>query len=151
MKRLFPTKMLALLACLMCTTSALAQEAYAVFTPDNTTLTFYYDTQRSTRAGTTYDLNEEYSMPNWSYSDTRLITQVAFDSSFADARPTSTNSWFSLMLNLQNITGIEYLNTSEVTEMRYMFSGCINMTSIDLSNVNTENVTDMSYMFRWVL
>ena len=32
--------MLALLACLMCSMSALAQEAYAVFTPDNTTLTF---------------------------------------------------------------------------------------------------------------
>ena len=30
----------------MCTTSALAQEAYAVYTEDNTTLTFYYDNLR---------------------------------------------------------------------------------------------------------
>lgn len=37
--------------------TASAQEAYAVYTEDNTTLTFYYDTQRSSRTGTTYDLN----------------------------------------------------------------------------------------------
>ena len=28
-----------------------------------------------------------------------------------------------------------------------MFSGCINLTKIDLSSFNTQNVTDMSYMF----
>ena len=36
-----------------------APEAYACYTPSNTTLTFYYDNQRSSRAGTTYDLNTD--------------------------------------------------------------------------------------------
>ena len=148
MKRLFPTKMLALLACLMCTTSALAQEAYAVFTPDNTTLTFYYDTQRSTRAGTTYDLNSGNYAASWSYSNiTSLVTHVIFDPSFKYAHPTSTSSWFYNMNRLESIDGIEYLNTSEVTNMSSMFSDCNALTSLDVSNFNTENVIYMSQMF----
>ena len=42
-----------------------AQEAYAVYTDNNTTLTFYYDTERSSRTGTTYDLNVESQIPGW--------------------------------------------------------------------------------------
>ena len=38
-----------LVACLMCSMSAVAAESYACYTPSNTTLTFYYDNQRSSR------------------------------------------------------------------------------------------------------
>ena len=38
-------------------------------------------------------------------------------------------------------------NTSNVTDMSYMFSWCSNVTSLDVSLFNTENVTDMSWMF----
>ena len=31
--------------------------------------------------------------------------------------------------------------------MGSMFNGCTNLTSLDLSSFNTSNVTDMSYMF----
>ncbi|MCR4857256.1 MAG: DUF285 domain-containing protein, partial [Bacteroidales bacterium] len=41
----------------------------------------------------------------------------------------------------------EYLNTSEVTNMSYMFHKCSVIESIDVSGFNTSNVTDMSYMF----
>ena len=37
-------------------------------------------------------------------------------------------------------------DTSKMTTMSYMFSGCA-ATELDLSNFNTSNVTDMSYMF----
>ena len=59
--------------------AALEPEAYACYTSDNTTLTFYYDTQRNTREGTTYDLNEENNAPAW-YSDGTYssITSVVF-------------------------------------------------------------------------
>ena len=124
-------------------------EAYACYTSSNTTLTFYYDSQRSTRTGTTYDLNEGNNDPGW-YSDgtNANVTKVIFNSSFTNARPTSTRRWFSGMKNLTSITELEYLNTTEVTNMSSMFFNCSKLTSLDLSNFNTANVTTMGYMFQ---
>ena len=39
------------------------------------------------------------------------------------------------------------LNTNNATNMRRMFAGCESLTKLNLSNFNTSNVTDMSYMF----
>ena len=39
------------------------------------------------------------------------------------------------------------LDTSNVTSMYSMFSGCSYLTSLDVSSFDTKNVTDMSYMF----
>ena len=39
------------------------------------------------------------------------------------------------------------LDTSEVTNMSNMFSGCSSLTSLDLSSFDTSNVTNMSNMF----
>ena len=123
-------------------------EAYACYTPSNTTLTFYYDNQRSTRTGTTYDLDAGSDQPGWytdgSYSS---VTRAVFDPSFADARPTSTRNWFYNMRILESISGLGYLNTSEVTTMDYMFTFCSALTSLDVSNFNTANVTTMCSMF----
>ncbi len=38
-------------------------------------------------------------------------------------------------------------NTSNVTNMRYMFYACSSLTSLDLSNFNTSKVIDMEFMF----
>jgi len=126
----------------------IATEAYACYTPSNTTLTFYYDTQRSSRTGTTYDLNTGAHDTGWDTDGTRSnVTKVVFNSSFAGARPTTTYDWFYDMQNLESITGMEYLNTSEVTNMAHMFNSCIELTSLDLSHFNTSKVTDMKQMF----
>ena len=123
-------------------------EAYACYTPSNTTLTFYYDSQRSSRTGTSYVLNTGSNNPGWETDGTNVnVTKVVFDPSFANARPTTTWSWFSNMGNLQSITGLEYLNTSEVTNMAWMFTHCNDLTSLDLSNFNTSNVDRMTCMF----
>ena len=123
-------------------------EAYACYTPGNTTLTFYYDSQRSSRTGTTYDLNTGNNDTGWDTDGTNVnVTKVVFDPSFAGARPTTTYSWFDGMTNLQSITGMSYLNTSEVTNMAYMFGSSEKLTSLDLSSFNTSKVTNMSYMF----
>ena len=45
------------------------------------------------------------------------------------------------------LVSLSYLNTSNVTDMEYMFYNCSNLTSLDLSSFNTSNVTDMTYMF----
>jgi surface protein len=128
-------------------------KAYAIYTSENQTLTFYNDDQYAFRTGTIYDLNSDtdYNAPGWPdwYEDgTRgSVTHVVFDSSFANARPTTTFYWFYDMDNLESITGMEYLNTSEVTDMTWMFAQCFTLKSLDLSHFNTAKVTDMSSMF----
>ena len=124
-----------------------APESYACYTSGNTTLTFYYDNLRSSRSGTTYDLNTD-DLPAWYNDGTKTsVTKAVFDASFANARPTSTHSWFDGMKNLQAITGISYLNTSEVVNMSSMFYGCSSLTSLNLSHFNVEKVSYMDYMF----
>ena len=139
---------LMLLALLLCSARASAQEAYACYTVANTTLTFYYDTQRSSRAGRTYDMNTGDNRPGW-VSDKTCddVTKVVFDPSFDAARPTSTCLWFWSMEKLESITDISFLNTSEVTDMSSMFLGCSSLTNLDVSSFNTSQVTDMSLMF----
>ena len=43
---------------------------------------------------------------------------------------------------------LEGLDTSNVTDMRGMFSGASSLTNLDVSNWKTGKVTDMSYMFK---
>ena len=111
-------------------------------------LTFYYDYDRYSRLGETYDLNKGYNWPDW---DTYVssIYSVEFDASFAEARPTSTNSWFADMGSLNMISGLENLNTSEVTNMYKMFFDCYSLTDLDLSHFDTQNVQDMACMFAY--
>lgn len=49
--------------------------------------------------------------------------------------------------NLKSITGLEYLNTTNVKSMRQMFSFCKALTSLDITHLKTNTVTDMSVMF----
>ena len=126
--------------------AALGQEAYAVFTEADSTLTFYCDSLRSTRPDTTYSLNTGDNTPGW-YVNREKVYNVVFDSTFIDARPTSTRGWFAGMNVLDSITGIQYLKTDSVTNMEGMFGACYSLTSLDLSGFNTSNVTDMCNMF----
>lgn len=91
----------------------------------------------------TYRLNVKKRTPGWFESN---ISKVNFTPAFANARPTTTHSWFEDCDSLETIEGIEYLNTSEVTDMSYMFRYCP-MTTIDVSHFDTRNVTDMAAMF----
>ena len=139
-------RLFVLVAAMMCALGASAIEAYACYTSSNTTLTFYYDNYRSSRQGTTYDLNTGDYIADW-IEHSEVITKVVFDPSFANARPTTTYDWFYYMCNLQSIDGLSYLNTSEVTNMAIMFYACDKLTSIDVSHFDTSKVTDMKYMF----
>ena len=137
-----------LVAAMMCALGAIAAEAYACYTSSNTTLTFYYDNQRSSRTGTTYDLNTDENDTGWDTDGTNAdVTKVVFDPSFASARPTSTYHWFAEMYDLTSIEGMQYLNTSEVTNMASMFWECGALPAVDVSGFDTRKVTDMSAMF----
>ena len=119
-----------------------ALRPYAVL--DGTTLTFYYDNLSESRSGTVYEMNTGDNEPGW-YANRTTIQKVSFNSSFANARPESCRSWF-LLHNLTSITGLQYLNTSEVTNMYQMFMGCP-LESIDVSHFTTSKVTNMGGMF----
>lgn len=93
-----------------------------------------------------YTLPTGSGNPGW-YSANYNIDTVTIDPSFAGARPITTRRWFYNMMNLKKIVGIEYLNTSESTDMYYMFYGCNKLDSLDLSHFNTAKVTNMTDMF----
>ena len=119
-------------------------KAYAEFNNSTGTLTFKCGISKPAGA---YDLNVSNSTPGWSAQKAN-IKLVVFDSSFANARPTSCYKWFYDCSNLKAIKGIEYLNTEKVGRMRFMFYGCRALTSLDLTNFNTARVEDMCNMFK---
>ena len=74
------------------------------------------------------------------YSPVTIYAPV--DSSYLFSKSTPANQ-------LTNLTSITFgnFNTSNVTDMHYMFFNCKALTSLNLSNFNTSNVTDMRGMF----
>ena len=123
-------------------------EAYAVYNSQAKTLTFNYDSNKSSYGENAYDLNEENCAPGWiDYDNPKEIQKVVFTSSFQDARPVSTYDWFFNQPSLTEIVDIKYLNTSLVEYMSEMFYNCSSLTNLDLSGFDTQNVIDMSLMF----
>ena len=110
------------------------------------TLTFFL-TSKETLGENEYELNSGKNLPEWVKRHSFSITKVVFDTSFANARPTSCYMWFYLCGNLNQVEGIKNLNTKEVTDMAGMFCKCRDLSSLDVSGFNTEKVTDMSEMF----
>lgn len=125
----------------------LAFTPYAVLSDDNTVLTFYFDDQKDARGGLSVGPFSSYNEVAW-HNQRQSITKVVFDDSFANCRIiTSTAQWFGGFNYLTSITGIGNLKTDNVTDMNGMFSGCIQLTSLDVSGFNTSKVTNMLAMF----
>lgn len=59
----------------------------------------------------------------------------------------SNKSKFSNFYKVTTITGLENLDTSNMTDMSSMFLNCYPLASLDLSSFNTNAVTNMSSMF----
>lgn len=112
---------------------------YAVI--DNGKMTLYYDKNKSQRSGTVLSYKNEW--PNYAEE----VIEFVIDPSFADLQMKDMNSFFSGFTRMKSIKGIEYLNTSQVTDMAFMFFDCSNLTNLDLSGFNTDNVTNMGWMF----
>ena len=109
------------------------------------TLTFFL-TSKETLGENEYELNSGKNFPEW-MKHSLGITKVVFDTSFANARPTSCYKWFWWCEKLNQVEGIKNLNTKEVTDMVDMFCDCRSLSSLDVSGFNTGKVTDMSGMF----
>ncbi len=138
---------------------------YAVWVADNSTL-YFLQTKRQLVAGRSFQPEGSSTPlkmtavwngtsvtasgsnnPQWYNTVRSLVTNVVFESSFADVSPNSTRCWFRDCSLLENISGIGNLNTDAVTNMGYMFSGCTTLPSLNLAGLNTGAVTNMEYLF----
>ena len=109
------------------------------------TLTFFL-ASKETLGENEYELNRGAKTPGWA-NHSKEITKVVFDTSFANAKPTSCCRWFFGCDKLKQIEGIKNLNTENVKDMSNMFYGCSGLISLDVTNFNTANVTNMLAMF----
>lgn len=74
------------------------------------------------------------------------LTQIDFGDGFNTSNVTNMSYMFC---NSDCLTSLDLssFNTENVTNMKSMFDGCFEMTSLNVSSFNTANVTDMSSMF----
>lgn len=140
-------KYLLSIICTLLPIFASAQEPYAIMIDENTAIEFRYDNEKAARGGMDIGpFNSQTERPWYDLKDN--IHSVVFDASFANCTSiTSTALWFDQLLNLETVIGLEYLNTSNVTSMKWMFFACESLTSLDVGHFNTSNVTDMQGMF----
>ena len=92
-------------------------------------------------------VNDGQTMKDMCTNNYSSIKNIIFDESFKTYDPTSLREFFKNCKALETISGLEYLNTANVTDMNSMFSGCSALKSLDLTTFNTENVRDMNFMF----
>ena len=125
-----------------------AQEPYAILIDNGTALEFRYDNDKSAyRDAMDIGPFTEPIQRGWDGSSEGIIS-IVFNESFASCSSiTSTAYWFAGLTHLETFVGLQYLNTSNVTNMQGMFWVCEALTSLDLSGFNTLNVTNMSNMF----
>lgn len=140
---------LSLLLMLMLLQPAMAQAQtrimYARLNRETQTLTLYYGTNYKE---SDYGISLLTGSPLWqTTAERKKIKTVVFDESCKDARPKDCRGWFWSFEALTTIEHLDYLNTSEVDDMRSMFSSCTSLETLDLSSFNTEKVTTMATMF----
>ncbi len=135
--------------------------AYAFYSTDDNSLNFYgYENKSEVPS-----VNEEKdgktvtaiwtgiedtgsSDPGWYVNYRTRIKQAFTDSSFDRVQCRSYHRWFDDCRILTNIDALTNWNTSNVTNMSYMFANCVRLTNIKaLTTWDISNVTDMSYMF----
>ena len=150
--------LLFLLVCLTATVArAAALQVYTIYDGTTKTMTYYCDDKFSSRPSNI--VKELYDPEGSNFAYTRTLTEyIVVDESMKNYNLTTTKKLFSGaggFTVLKDITGLDNLNTSKVTNMDYMFYGCETLESLwfdlDLSKVQTmdhifENCKALKYM-----
>ena len=123
-----------------------AEVMYARLTDNSQTLTLYYNDGYQEGSDLLIVPFANAGLRGWN-SHAADITRVVIDASFAAARPTSTAYWFSECSSLATVEGLRNLNTSETTDMRFMFSETA-LTQVSIGHFRTDKVTTMNGMFQ---
>ena len=149
---LFPLMLLMLLllpAGMVAQTAASSSKYIATYDSDTETLTFEkYEGESlpsDSESKWVEDGKSVFEMFGSSYL--RDIKHIVINESFKTFTPTTLSLFFAALSELETITGLEYLNTANVTDMSSLFDHCQKLTSLDLSNFNTAKVKNMELMF----
>ena len=131
---------------------------YTVYDGDKT-LTYYYDNNYYDRTGTVefYDPENVLTTARWKEYNEAVET-VIIDASMINAPLTSVKGMFygghdsgenkDYYLNhAESITGLNFLNTKNVTDMSYMFYECAALTELDLSSFSIDKLKTTTKMF----
>lgn len=138
--------------------------AYAVWTAEDATLRFVYSSDllfagnsftpegSSTPLTITASWNGE-DITNtygdvWRPTVRGTLKHVVFESSFSQISPQYTSSWFQGCSALEDVQGMQNLNTSSTITMGYMFDGCASLRAIDLSHINSTKIKSIERMFQ---
>lgn len=84
---------------------------------------------------------------SWASSFRGSIKHITIDESCRNFNNTSLKCLFNRCSNLEDISGIENLNTENVTVISRLFAYCEKLQSIDVSSLNTSKVTAMRDVF----
>ena len=147
---LFPMMLLMLLllpARMAAHTEASSSKYIATYDSDTETLTFEKYEGESLSSKSRWVEDGKWVSKMFPFDDMN-IKHIVINESFETFTPTKLNNFFKGLTSLETITGLEYLNTANVTDMSCMFFSCLKLTSLDLSNFNTEKVTNMNAMFK---
>lgn len=106
-----------------------ATNVYAPFDPNGLT------------AGEKYIFENGAAAPWWDQRQRVLKTEIG-----SLVTPTSTAHWFDGFANMTSCD-VSNIDTSNVTNMRYMFTSCRRLGTLDVSHFDTSNVTNMEGMF----
>lgn len=123
---------------------------YCTFVPSEQTMIFYFDDKRNFLPGLSYDIPDVIQRRPWHNDPACGTTRtVVFDPSFADFAPSSLHMWFQDFFELEEVVGMENLDTSQVKDFRYMFCFCKKLRSIDVSwfKFPEDTVVDLTGMF----
>ena len=147
----FPMILLMLLflpARMVAQTEASSSKYIATYDSDTETLTFekYEGESLPSDSESKWVKDGTPVLGMFGYSYQQNIKHIVINESFKTFTPTTLNYFFEGLTQLETITGLEYLNTANVTNMYRMFNAC-GLTSLDLSNFNTAKVENMELMF----
>ena len=145
----FPMILLMLLflpARMVAQTAASSSKYIATYDSDTETLTFekYEGESLPSESEWVEDGTSVFDMFKY---DCQNIKNIVINESFKTFTPTTLSRFFGGLVKLETITGLEYLNTANVTDMSLLFDNCQKLTSLDVTHFNTANVTNMYRMF----
>ncbi|WP_417753763.1 BspA family leucine-rich repeat surface protein [Slackia sp.] len=124
------------------------EEMFALLYADDTLVLQRGNTPDPSRG----ELAEAYALNNrWDGlssclgSKVGIVTSVIVEDPFVLGE--RDGSFFEGLSACRSIEGLSLVDTSAVTSMNYMFSGCSSLVSLDLSGFDTSSVTSMAGMF----
>ena len=146
---LFPIMLLMLLflpAGMVAQKAASSSKYIATYDSDTETLTFEKYEGESLPSESEW-VEDGTSVFDMFKDDYQNIKHIVINESFETFTPTTLSRFFGGLVKLETITGLEYLNTANVTDMSLLFNNCQKLTSLDVTHFNTAKVTNMYRMF----